>query len=95
MLYNAKNVLVSGGTGLVGSHVVKQLLKQGANVRITEHIRSNFFDGVESLKGDLTDYDFCIKAVKNMDYVIHCAAQSGGLGLSKLSCAPNCLTNQK
>ena len=80
VLYKNKNVLVTGGTGLIGSHVVEQLLKLGANVRITEHTRSNFFNDVESIKGDLTDYNFCVKSVKNMDYVIHCAAQSGGLG---------------
>lgn len=80
-MYKGKNVLVTGGTGLIGSHVVEQLLKLGATVRITEHIRPNFFkDDVESIKGDLTDYNVCVKVVKNMDYVIHCAAKSGGLG---------------
>lgn len=80
-MYKNKRVLVTGGTGLVGSHVVEQLLEQGAVVRITEHNRSNFFkDKVESLKGDLLDMDFCRKCVKNMDFVFHCAALSGGLG---------------
>ena len=80
-MYKNKRVLVTGGTGLIGSHVVEELLNLGANVRITEHIRSNFHgDSVESLKGDLTSFDFCKTAVKNMDFVIHCAALSGGLG---------------
>jgi|TARA_B110000495_G_C23029521_1_gene612664 GDP-L-fucose synthase len=80
-MYQGKKVLVAGGTGLIGSHVVEQLLENGANVRITEHIRKTFFDdSVEVLNGDLTNYDFCKKAVKGMDYVINCAALSGGLG---------------
>jgi len=81
MDWKNKYVLVTGGTGLVGSHVVEQLLNRGSTVRITEHIRANFFgDSVEVFKGDLTNFDFCQKAVKDMDYVIHCAALSGGLG---------------
>ncbi len=80
-MYKGKKVLVAGGTGLIGSHVVEQLLKNGASVRITEHNRKNFFeDSVESIKGDLTNYDFCKNAVMGMDYVINCAALSGGLG---------------
>lgn len=80
-MFKNRRVLVTGGTGLIGSHVVEQLLKKEAAVRITEHNRKNFFGGsVEVYSGDLTDFKFCMKAVKDMDYVIHCAAQSGGLG---------------
>lgn len=80
-MYKNKNVLVTGGTGLVGSHIVEQLLKQGSNVRITEHRRKNFFgDSVEVIKGDLVNFDFCKQAVGGMDYVFHAAAESGGLG---------------
>lgn len=80
-MYKNKHILVTGGTGLVGSHVVEQLLERGSIVRITEHNRPNFFgDSVESLKGDLIDFDFCKETVKGMDFVIHCSALSGGLG---------------
>ena len=80
-MFKGKNVLVTGGTGLVGSHLVEQLLQNGASVRITQHIRENFFnDTVDYIKGDLQDFDFCKQAVKNMDFVFHAAALSGGLG---------------
>jgi GDP-L-fucose synthase len=80
-VFKHKKVLVTGGTGLIGSHVVEELLKKGANITITVHQKPNFFgDAVNAVDADLTDLETCKKIVKNMDHVIHCAAVSGGLG---------------
>lgn len=80
-MFKQKNVLVTGGTGLIGSYVVKELLKLGSNVTITVHKKKNFFkDKVVAVPADLTDYQDCLKIVKDKDYIIHCAADSGGLG---------------
>jgi GDP-L-fucose synthase len=80
-VFKHRNVLVTGGTGLVGSHVVEELLKQQANITITTHIKKNLFrDNVTSVQTDLTDLESCRSLVKDRDYVIHCAAVSGGLG---------------
>lgn len=80
-MWKHKKVLVTGGTGLVGSHCVEELLKKGAYVTIVIHNKPNIFgEKVETINGDLTDFETCVKAVKNMDYIIHAASQSGGLG---------------
>jgi len=80
-LWKRSKVLVTGGTGLIGSHCVEELIAKGANVRITVHDRPNIFgDKVETVKADLTDLETCFNVVKNVDYIIHAAAQSGGLG---------------
>ena len=83
-LLKRKNILVTGGTGLIGSHVVEQLIKEGSNVSITTHRKPNFFgDAVNVYKCDLEDLQSCKSAVKDKDIVIHCAAVSGGLGKHK------------
>lgn len=80
-MWKHKKVLVTGGTGLVGSHCVEELLKKSVEVVTVIHNRPNIFgNDVETIKGDLTDLEVCTKIIKNVDYVIHAAAQSGGLG---------------
>lgn len=71
---------------MIGSQLVKMLVKRGAKVRITVHSRSpeeNLSDVLSQLqiiKGDLTMRDFCIDAVKDIDTVFHLAAFVGGIG---------------
>lgn len=50
-------ILVTGATGRVGRHVVDQLLKRGADVRVLSRnpAQAGFADSVEVVKGDLLD----------------------------------------
>lgn len=74
-------MLVTGGTGLIGSHVVEELLKRQANVIVTTHQKESIFgDSVNAIQADLTSIEACRSAVREKDYIIHCAAVSGGLG---------------
>lgn len=74
-------VLVAGGTGLIGSHVVEQLLNVGAMVRIVVHRRPNPFPGrVEEIAGDLLSPGDCDRAMAGVRYVFQCAGVSGGMG---------------
>lgn len=78
-----KNVLVTGGTGLIGSSVCVQLIKRGAKARTlvrnpqtpdAERLRDI---GVEILPGDISDLKSVRKATEGTDGVIHCAAMLG------------------
>jgi dihydroflavonol-4-reductase len=72
-------ILVTGGGGFLGSHVVKQLLEMGRQVRTTarnpetaEFLKA--FGNVEIVKMDLLDLDSIKHAVVDCEEVIHCAA---------------------
>ena len=83
-MYSDKNILVTGGTGMIGSHLVELLLERNANVRIVAHEREippELEDkGLDVVSGDLTEKKFVEESVKGMDYVFHLAAYTGGLG---------------
>ncbi len=63
-------ILVTGGTGKVGSKVIDELLKRGANVRAlvrTKEASTKIPDGVEIFIGDLLDPVSVHKALQNVD----------------------------
>ena len=82
-------VLVTGATGLVGSHLVLHLLENGENVRAmyrnietTEKTKAlfkmfdkeNLFDKIEWIQADIIDIPSLAKAFANIEKVYHCAA---------------------
>ena len=73
-------VLVTGGTGFIGTHLVDELVKRGEEVRSlvreTSDVRHLKKSGVELVYGDITDMDSLKKAVKGIDVVYHLV--SGG-----------------
>ena len=70
--------LVTGGTGFVGSHLVRELLKRGQDVRCLVRPTSrvdNLKDlPIEPVCGDLRDLETLKQAAKGCDVVYHCAA---------------------
>jgi len=83
--YDGKFVLVTGGTGLVGTHLIRKLLAEGAHVRTVTHARTLEVDlrRVESFKGDLTRTEDCARAAAGVECVFHLAAFVGGVGRNK------------
>ena len=71
-------ILVTGGTGFVGSHLVSRLVKKGQSIRVL--VRKNSDVGylkklnVELCVGDITDKNSVKAAVKGIDLVYHIAA---------------------
>ena len=71
-------VLVTGGAGFIGSHVVDSVLARGHEVRIFDLIPSRYHDPreVEIVVGDIADDDARKKAVAGCDMIAHLAAVS-------------------
>lgn len=76
--------LVTGATGLLGSHIVEQLCAAGQPVRVLVRPTSDtsFLDtlGVEKVLGDVTDRDSLTAAMDGVKTVYHAAAQVGDWG---------------
>jgi UDP-glucose 4-epimerase len=76
-------VLVTGGAGFIGSHLVDALMKSGYEVRVVDNLSQGRIEnisrwmgrpGFEFIKGDVTDEDLMRGAAKSCDAVFHLAA---------------------
>lgn len=72
-------ILVTGGSGYIGSAVVRELLTEKKNkvkvlVRPTDDLRNLDGLGVELVHGDITDYHSVLAALDGCDRVFHLAA---------------------
>ena len=83
--WNGRRVLVTGAEGFIGSHLVDQLLSEGAEVRALVHYNpfgrwgwlQDRSDDVEILSGDVRDGERVAKAVEGTEVVFHLAALIG------------------
>lgn len=85
MLKN-KNVLVTGGTGLVGSHLVEELVNMGANVVVlfresnpkSYFVSENLAQKIVLCNGDLKSFQrvFDVMVKHEIEYVFHIGAQA-------------------
>jgi UDP-glucose 4-epimerase len=68
------NVLVTGGSGFIGSHVVDVLVAGGHDVRVLDRKPSAYHDDV--VLGDVTDLEQMRAALRGCDVVFHLAARA-------------------
>lgn len=80
-----KNILISGGAGFIGSNLTAILLDDSrvGKVRILDDLSTGFERNIsefsnhekfEFIKGDIRDYETCLKATTDIDLIAHQAA---------------------
>ncbi|WP_421991772.1 NAD-dependent epimerase/dehydratase family protein [Roseococcus sp.] len=79
-------VLLTGGAGFIGQHVLARLLQRGHEVRVLDSLRPDVHrdgrdwappPGVELQRGDVRDARACDAALAGVEAVVHLAAKVG------------------
>jgi UDP-glucose 4-epimerase len=77
------SVLVTGGAGFIGSHLVEKLVENGYNVVVIDNLLrgnlsnlSNVMSKIKFVKGDIRGYELMRELVKNSEMVFHLASLS-------------------
>lgn len=99
MIWNGVKVLVTGGASFIGSHLVEELVRKGAKVRVADNLSSGKLinlkevsSDIEFIEGNLKHWDFALRASRECEVVFHLAAEHGGRGYIATHQA-NCATN--
>ena len=77
-----KNVIVTGGCGFIGSHIVDELIDSNYSVTVIDNLSADcneefyFNDEASYLHIDIKDYEAIAPFFKDVDYVFHLAAES-------------------
>ncbi len=76
-----KNVLVTGGAGFIGSHIVDALVNKGCKISVIDNLTTGDLANLEHIKkqitfyhGDIQDTEILSRAIKDCDLVFHEAA---------------------
>lgn len=88
--YEGKRVLVTGGAGFIGSHLVEKLLDLNCDVYVADNLSRGSLENISRLlnkihfyKVDLTKMENCISVTHDVDFVFHLAADVGGIHFIK------------
>jgi len=92
-------VLVTGGAGFIGSHLVDGLLSRGAKVRVLDNLETGHIENlahvkreIEFVEGDIRQLETCQTACRGVAFVLHQAAL-GSVPRSLQQPADSILTN--
>lgn len=82
-----KKVLVTGGTGFIGSHLVEMLVAAGARVRVIGRMHKGSLENlaavraeIELLTGDISQLEVGRQAARGQEIVMHLGAKLTGIG---------------
>lgn len=82
MALEGATVLVTGGAGFIGSHIVEDMVARGLKVKVYDNFSFGTYENlqhldsqVEVIRGDILDYNSLLEAMKGADFVSHQAAQ--------------------
>ena len=72
-------ILVTGGSGFIGSHIVELYQDRAEEIRVLDNLRTGYRHNLDGLRhtfigGSITDRDLVREAVEGVDYVFHLAA---------------------
>ncbi len=81
--FKQKQVLVTGGTGLIGRQVVQILCDAGASVTVVSLDTILVDERANHIQGDLTHFEFCKEITTNIDFVFHIAGIKGSIEVTK------------
>jgi UDP-glucose 4-epimerase len=80
--WDGKHVLVTGGAGFIGSHIVDVMLRRGARVTAFDNFSTGFreflspAENLRVVEGDLLDQAAIDAAMRGVDFVFHLAANA-------------------
>lgn len=81
IFYQGRNVLVTGGAGFIGSHLVEALVEMGANVTVLDNLSTGNLENLEKIKskitfieGDIRSFKTCLAAAAGQSLIFHEAA---------------------
>lgn len=84
-------VLITGGSGFIGSHIVEHFQGVAEEIRVLDNLRTGYKNNLDGLdhtfiEGSVTDRELVKEAVKDVDYIFHLAAMvSVPESMSKIS----------
>lgn len=72
-------ILITGGSGFIGSHIVEHYQDTAEEIRVLDNLRTGYRHNLDGLKhtfieGSITDRELVRKAVEGVDYIFHLAA---------------------
>jgi len=85
--WSNKKVLVTGGAGFIGSHLVEMLIEEDADVIVVDNSQNAIKNNLEKVKNkitinssaDLFNFDDCLKITEKVDIVMNLAAKVAGV----------------
>ena len=72
-------ILVTGGAGFIGSHIVEHYQDKAEEIRVLDNLRTGYLKNLEGLRhtfieGSICDRELVRQAVQGVDYIFHMAA---------------------